>query len=99
MKMKDGRWWYPTAEEAEFTADLCFYLAVAMSHWAVRVGRAKLRLPRFSVVPQETGDRVAWLKFPAETLREEAMPSCGLPAAGPSASSGPLPWIAHPALR
>ena len=41
-----GKWVYPTQEEAEFTADLAFAIAVALSHWACRVGRAKLAIPR-----------------------------------------------------
>ena len=43
---RDGGRFYPSREEAEYTALLCFALAVAASWWAVRTGRAVLRAPR-----------------------------------------------------
>ena len=30
-KQKDGTWWYPSAEEAEFTAPLAYHMAVSLS--------------------------------------------------------------------
>ena len=32
--------WYPSAEEAEYTAPLVFAIAVSVSWWAARVGKA-----------------------------------------------------------
>ena len=42
---EDGRTWYPSKEEAEYTACLVFHIVYAVSAWACRVGRAKLAIP------------------------------------------------------
>ena len=63
-KMPSGRYEYPTIEEAEFTAESAFSTAVRLSYWAVRVGRAKLKLARFPVMPTETGRRDIMLTLP-----------------------------------
>lgn len=65
-------------EEKEYTAHHVFYMAVQVSIWAVRTGRAKLRLPRLRILPVETGSRLLWHKLPAAALREWAMPGFGL---------------------
>ena len=49
-----GRWVYPSSEEAEYTATLCFAIAAATSWWAVRVGRAKLRVLHMPVKDETT---------------------------------------------
>ena len=38
----DGVRWYPSAEEAEYTAPLVFAIAVSVSWWAVQVGKSLL---------------------------------------------------------
>ena len=54
--VQDGKRHFPSAEESEYTAELCFAIATAASWWAVRVGHAKLYVPR-SPSPSCTGHR------------------------------------------
>ena len=63
---------YPGAEEAEYSASLCFTLVVAASHWAVDKGYAVLRIQRLPPV-QVSGDWRGLLKLPPQTLRKDAM--------------------------
>ena len=70
----NSRRYYPTKEEAAYTAGLALRAALALSWWAVRSGRAKLRLPSVPR-PQCTGDRVSWLQLPPAALREQALPA------------------------
>ncbi len=67
-----------TQEEAEYTAHHAFYVAVQCSIWAVQTGRAVLKLPKYKIVPLETGSRVGWSKYPPQALRSWAMPGFGL---------------------
>ncbi len=68
----DGRRIYPSKEEAEYTAPLCFAIAVACSWWTVRTGRAVLHVPR--APPFETvGRRDTWLTLDSRALRSWAM--------------------------
>ena len=64
----DGEWHYPSSGEAEYIADLAFAIAVALSWWAVRTGRAKLHVPRAPTV-QDTGNRVGWTDMPPQVMR------------------------------
>ena len=67
-----GRRVYPSKEEAEYSAGLAFALAVALSWWAARVGRAVLHVPRMP--PMETvGRREHWLELHPQSLRSWAM--------------------------
>lgn len=69
----DGEmWFYPTAEEAEYTAWFAFQVAIAASMWAVRVGIAVLRVPKPLKV-SETGSRLGWSQIPYQALRQDAM--------------------------
>ena len=69
----EGKRHFPSAEESEYTAELCFAIATAASWWAVRVGHAKLYVPR-SPSPCCTGHRDHWLDLdPTRALREWAM--------------------------
>ncbi|CAE7363164.1 unnamed protein product, partial [Symbiodinium sp. CCMP2592] len=68
----DGKHWFPSQEEAEFTAPLAFAIAVSASWWAARVGRAKLAVPRMPV-PGCVGRREAWTSFDPRALRAWAM--------------------------
>ena len=77
-QMPNGRYEYPTAEEAEFTAEFAFGTAVRLSYWAVRMGRAKLKLARHPIMPTETGRRDIMLKLPPSATRSEAMIGMGL---------------------
>ena len=69
---KDGRTWYPSKEEAEYTACLVFHVVYSVSTWACRVGRAKWAIPRQPPV-ECTGDRREWLEIDARALRGWAM--------------------------
>ena len=70
--VQDGQRHFPSAEESEYTAELCFAIATAASWWAVRVGHAKLYVPR-SQSPSCTGHRDHWLDLDPRALREWAM--------------------------
>ena len=74
----NGRWQYATGGEAEFTAELAFAIAIALSEWAVRTGRAKLRIPARPPGPVEYGDRTVMLRIPHEFTRLAAMPGVAL---------------------
>ncbi len=65
---EDGRTWYPSKEEAEYTACLVFHIVYSVSAWACRVGRAKLAIPRRPPV-ECNGDRREWLQLDARALR------------------------------
>ena len=69
---KGGTMVYPSSGEAEYTADLAFAIAVALSWWAVRNGRAKLHVPHAPIV-QEAGSRVGWADMPPQVTRSWVM--------------------------
>jgi hypothetical protein len=68
----EGKTWYPSKEEAEYTACLVFHIVYSVSAWACRVGRAKLAVPRPPPV-ECTGDRREWLQIDARAVRGWAM--------------------------
>ena len=68
----DGQAVFPSKEEAEYTAPLSFAIAVAVSWWACRVGKAKLHVPRMPVVERH-GRREHWLHLDARCMRAWAM--------------------------
>ena len=72
--VQDGKRHFPSAEESEYTAELCFAMPTAASWWAwaMRVGHAKLYVPR-SPSPSCTGHRDHWLDLDPRALREWAM--------------------------
>ena len=63
---------YPSHEEAEYTACLSFAIAVAASWWAVRMGKARLHVPRMPLF-QCAGRREHWLHIDPRALRSWAM--------------------------
>ena len=65
---KDSTMVYPSSGGAEYTADLAFAIAVALSWRAVRNGKAKLNVPRAPIV-QEAGNRVGWADMPPQVMR------------------------------
>ena len=69
---KDSSTWYPSKEDAEYTACLVFHIVYSVSSWACRVGRAKLAIPRCPPV-ECTGDRREWLFVDPRALRDWAM--------------------------
>ena len=68
----NGRYVYPTKEEAEYTAPFVFAVAVSVSWWAVRVGRAKLAVPRMPT-PCCVGRREEWPLMDPRSLRSWAL--------------------------
>ena len=76
--MDNGAWWYPSNEEAEFTAELAFFVAVGLSVWACRTGRTKLKIPRVPIRVQEAMDRIAQLSMNTQTMRSHSMTGVGL---------------------
>lgn len=71
-KLVGGQRVYPSHEEAEYTAPLCFALAVAASWWACRTGKARLHVPRMPAF-QCVGRREHWLAIDPRCMREWAM--------------------------
>ena len=57
-----GSVYYPSHDEAEYTACLVFHIVRAASLWACRVGRAVMRIPREPPVAT-VGDRTSWLRL------------------------------------
>ena len=70
----NGKWIYPSSAEAKYTAHLAFSVAVALGWWAVRLGKAKLKVPRLPVV-QDVGNRVGWPDLPPAVTRSWVMAS------------------------
>ena len=70
---EDSSTWYPSKEEAEYTACLVFHIVYSVSSWSFRVGKAKLAIPRRPPV-ECTGDRRDWLGIDARAFREWSMP-------------------------
>ena len=95
---KTGKSMPKTKEEAEYTAHHAFYIAVELSVWAVETGRATLSLPKFRLLPSESGSRVGWTEYPPAAFRSWAMPGYGLrlqlsPPSIPSLKYDLLPTI------
>ena len=67
-----GQRCYPSKEEAEYTAPLAFAVAVALSWWAARTGRATLHVPRMPMI-QCHGRREHWLAYDPRAMREWAI--------------------------
>ena len=67
-----GKRVFPSHEEAECTAPLAFAIAVSVSWWAVRTGRAKLQVPRMPTV-ETVGRREHWLHYDPRSMRIWAM--------------------------
>ncbi len=78
VQLDNGQWWAPHRDEAEYTAELAFHIAVSGSYRAARLGHAKIKIPRQPVIPSNAGDKVRWIEWPPEDLREGAMPLVGL---------------------
>ena len=71
-QMSEGIKYWPSKEEAEYTAALAFYVAVSASWWAMRRGYAKMRVPRLPQI-ESTGDKRPWLRVHPKAFREWAM--------------------------
>ena len=67
-----GQRFYPSKEEAEYTAVLAFAIAVSASWWAVRTGLAILHVPRMPTF-LSVGRREHWLNMDPRAMREWAM--------------------------
>ena len=58
--------------EAEYTACLVFYIAVSVSWWAIRLGKARMKIYRLPHI-SSTGDRRGWERMDPRVVREFAM--------------------------
>lgn len=67
-----GKAVFPSKEEAEYTAPLAFAIAVSVSWWACRMGKAKLHIPRMPAVERH-GRREHWVGLDARSMRQWAM--------------------------
>ena len=77
---------YPSKEEAEYSAGLAFAIAVSLSWWAVRVGKAVLQVPRMP--PMETvGRREHWLELHPQSMRSWIGHPAGFGATTPTGTS------------
>jgi len=65
-------WFYPSSQEAEYTASLAFSLAVAFTMAACRLGKASMSIPRMPA-REATGCRCGWSKFDSRALRQWLM--------------------------
>ena len=70
----DGSMFFPSKEESEYTAHLCFTLVVACSHWAVQQGFAVQKIQRLPPM-QVSGDWRPLLRLPSSVFRADAMPA------------------------
>ena len=68
----NGQAVFPSKEEAEYTAPLAFAIAVAVSWWACRTGKATLHIPRMPSVERH-GRREHWIGLDARCMRQWAM--------------------------
>ena len=88
----NGKWIYPSSAEAEYTADLAFSVAVAPSWWAIRLGKAKLKVPRAPAV-QDVGNRIGWPALPPAVLRSWVMASTAVRLGLIPPKESPGPWF------
>ena len=72
----EGKLWFLSHEEAEYTAELAFCLAVGLSWWALRTGRATFKVPR-APTPVAVGSRVGWTSIEPAALRSWQMAAVG----------------------
>lgn len=72
-----GKWRYPIAEEAEYTAELAFFLAISPSPWALERGKTTFRVPHLPLILQ-TESRAGPELYPPQSMRSEAMQCVGL---------------------
>jgi hypothetical protein len=68
----EGKWHYPSKEEAEYTAELAFQTAIALSMGAAATGKFKLQIPE-PLTPCATGSRQHWTSLEAASMRSERM--------------------------
>ena len=66
--------YFPSKEEAEYTAHLCFTLVVCCSFWAAARGLATLKIQRLPPM-QTSGDWRPLLHLDPSTFRGDAMPA------------------------
>ena len=70
IRSSDKTVYYPSREKV-------FTIAVSCSFWATQHGFAKLRISRLPPV-ECAGDRVSWMKLPADTFRAKPMVSTAI---------------------
>ena len=74
----EGSWYFPSREEAEYTAQLAWNLALSFTAWGIqhRPDVCRLRVHR-PLPPDETGDRQGWTEFHPDLLRSMQMAQIG----------------------
>ena len=60
----DGKTHFFTKEEREFTAELLHHVALSLTFWVARTGKAVFAVPRLCIRPVETGSRKGWIAIP-----------------------------------
>ena len=72
--MKNGsQVYYPTREEAEYSAALSWSIGLSVMQHLLEKGRVKLAIPVVPMLFNETGDRTKWCKYPPHLTRDAAM--------------------------
>jgi len=71
-QLSDGTMCYPDIDEAEYTANLAFQIALVVSLWACRVDEASLRVPQGPPAVSRSGNRSAWLLLDPRARRKQA---------------------------
>ena len=68
---------FPTAEEAEYTAAFAWSTGMCIMKYLHDIGVVTTQMARYPSVKCETGDRVAWVELPPDTMRKGALRGIG----------------------
>ena len=68
---------FPTAEEAEYTAAFAWSAGMCIMKYLHDIGAVTTQMTRYPSVKCETGDRVAWVELPPDTMRKGALRGIG----------------------
>ena len=85
---------YPSAEEAGYTANFAFTLAALFTMAAIRLGKAKMRMPRLPP-RSETGSRMGWESFKPEVLRSWSMTLVAKQLGLSPPKPGSMSWVSR----
>ena len=70
--------YYPTKEEAEYSAALAWSMGMCIMQHFYKKGRVKMAIPSVPMLYNETGDRTKWKRYPPHLTRGSAMIATGL---------------------
>jgi len=68
---------FPTAEEVEYTAAFAWSAGMCIMKYLHDIGAVTTQMARYPSVKCETGDRVAWVELPPDTMRKGALRGIG----------------------